>query len=653
MGSDDFARVNSKLGFMFESYLRSKNLLVRLYSIVRNAQYIWENKLERGQTQFKNFENMLNGSRFLEATPMPISENSVIVGRGPNNRSRHANELPKKYLVRLKEEEKPMNSEEVEEMFKTHYDLTKDYILIKEIISNRLIMNFSSLEEITNIIKKEIAKFRRAGLSYVSRMFYLNQQSSEIYAIIYKSALTNLLQKFYRLFKEIENLLKELLFFLYLVSDSQSQTTHTKRQEPHFFEKYPKVQSYNFDSQKKFLGKLIKPYSQVIDNMLSLEKPKKSGTKQDQDANYNIGDEEDLQKEKSLDLEFVKKMIDYQKSRRFHKIVNQIGNKTSKSEVKREQNNMNQSQNLKSKKIFSQNEFLKISDTSNNQRKEIMDFGTTLRSMKAVLDQQAIESVGSMKSATILDAKIKDRTIVSKMRAMMLTLQGQNAHVMRSKHDQIVAAENTVNDQNPNNTVKKNQIMLRFPDKASQRSSDPDTRFNNSMAPNNRSRMDEKTQQVALEKRNIYYNLDTLKVFYPRSSSKKKVVFNMQFQSPESLENTTMKRTNGDQPTSPITAFKIRSTTRQNFTPRSDTSYLANTPRSLEPIKGSSALNTSRSSSPRFQQNSLSSQKINTKEFFKRNGLFKKDARLVIKRKKIELAKRVETDLDSYILAPF
>ena len=81
MGSDDFARVNSKLGFMFESYLRSKNLLVRLYSIVRNAQYIWENKLERGQTQFKNFENMLNGSRFLEATPMPISENSVIIGR--------------------------------------------------------------------------------------------------------------------------------------------------------------------------------------------------------------------------------------------------------------------------------------------------------------------------------------------------------------------------------------------------------------------------------------------------------------------------------------------------------------------------------------------------------------------------------------------
>ena len=619
--SHEVERVERLMSFIDQVHEKTRELGLRLFSIVGLTRYIWEHKLDNGFHHFRNFDRMVTQSAVFEKVPMNhtalVASSLASIGlHSIKQRNLKALEdLPKQKLIALKPLPNALRKEDVEKLAREFYAIPADHIIVREITGNRLVLTYSQMDELSAILKREVEAFRRAGLPTESKNFYLSEVSSRVVGNATKAALNNLVQKLFKVFREVDTLLKDLSLHIYIFQDSSQPVAESqvredhKATEFHYQQCFPNARHYNFQSQKKLVGQVTRPFAKALDKFLLLEK--------EPVADFSLGflpEEEELQPEVSMNIELVKKMIEAQKSKAGKSLVNQSAVRSAKSESKREPTAF----------IRNQNEFLKSRDASNNQRKEILEYGTLLRSLNSVLDLQAKDSLSSRKVPTILDAKIQDRTLVSKMRNMLGILQSPNGHKLRQRYETMLAA-NSLSAAQTSRELKS----LAEASKCSRGLSSRQIPFSK-VGPFLQTPLDEYGSDRAFSRQASGGDV-------VRSNMKKKLHFIVN--SP-AVDTEATKRTNSKeqpetlaQPT--VASFKISSGARGGFSPR-----------------GSSPKLSVQTAASQLKRKLPSAFKMPA-DFLKRNGMYRVTEAEADRRLQRSTERRLEEDLDSYTLSPF
>ena len=82
-----------------------------------------------------------------------------------------------------------------------------------------------NLDDIQYTIKKEADNYRTQGWHHhMSKVAYMNHVSDKIFGTIFSNAITNLVQKLLRVFKDIDNLIKEIKMNLREQTESAGNT---------------------------------------------------------------------------------------------------------------------------------------------------------------------------------------------------------------------------------------------------------------------------------------------------------------------------------------------------------------------------------------------------------------------------------------------
>lgn len=436
---------------LVDLYKKSKELILRVFEAGYLTYTIWEARLTNRENlvSFKPLLEFLSNSKICEIDQEVQAQGalktkkfiSLVTGL-----VRQTPIIPKQHLLRLKTEPEPFSSVEFVNTMINHFNLKEDYLLLSEISTNEIITYNLEMESIRLEIKQALVDFRRLNIRDVSKNCYLDQISSELFAKVFKEALNIQTRKIFMVLKETEYLLKYMQGFIsdrketsihfkldmsqYSASqimDSQlnqswraGESPHKPTQKPkrgfesHYAAKYPEASTYNHKLHESLGKKLIPPFRRAMELAFNPDIKKEA----DQDVfGKALETSEPSQEDKIEQLEGidrVKQLISEEKNREMLTTVKVSKRKLNKSSQSLPKEN-NLPTNLWAKK-----------DSVNNDLKEIMRFGTTLRAIKKCLAKQTKESNLITKMPSIMEAKLPGAMRSQRRKLLNLIQQSPN-----------------------------------------------------------------------------------------------------------------------------------------------------------------------------------------------------------------------------------
>ena len=426
-----YDRVRQRNVYIIDLYDRTKMVGARLFDSVYLVRYIIERKVGQTLGLFRNVDDILARSLHFEEAPRTAeaelssehlqSHENELVNNIIGGIVKVVAEAPGKSFIKLKEERPQLTQQQVTKMMESAFGIPRDYILIKEIFSNEMILSNLSVDEIRNLVRREVELFKQQGLaSAMSQLCYLNHVSDRLFASLFHLSLSNLVQRLLRLFRDIEHLLKELAAQLgeKVVTQSQEKLfdrlrNWKARPDQAMAEKFPKAQLFDFDAQLPLMDDFIKPFQRAMDRLFAKDKLPRHG----QESQARLPDAEEASQTaegpKKLDVEFVKKMVVFEKNRH-HLPINQSAVRSAKSESKREPaSTAEESRSPNGKK----SEFSK-------ELRQIIGYGATINSLQNCFDTRSRKMrLLDLAMPSIVNSQLPAKVNSSKVRSILAKIR--------------------------------------------------------------------------------------------------------------------------------------------------------------------------------------------------------------------------------------
>ena len=249
-------RVRKRNLFLIEVLNKAKDIGRKLFENLFLVRFISQRNLGREDRQFKVFEEMFNRSEYYRKVEH-IKEEPKKITYGIHTLlqySKYFNEVPPGQFVVMVEPKPPFRYDELITMFRNHFNIGEDYLLIPHIIHNDLIPSHVPLDDVRKIIQLESESFRKSGgLAVMTKACFMNKISDQLFKRIFKLAVNNLMQKTVRVVKESEIVMKELLQCIYIMKEPSVSVQLIS--QPTFDEKltveYPMASKFNMNTHRK------------------------------------------------------------------------------------------------------------------------------------------------------------------------------------------------------------------------------------------------------------------------------------------------------------------------------------------------------------------------------------------------------------------
>ena len=522
-------RVRQRNVYIIDLYDKMKMLGLRMFDSIYLVRFIIEKKLGTPLGVFRQIDDIISRSEHFEEIPrsgefdmssekIQTSHENELVNNIIGGLLKVVAEAPGRSFIKLKEEKKQLTKDTIEKLMESHFEISKDYILIKEILSNEMLLYNGSVDNVKSCLQKELDVFRQQKLyNVMTKMCYLNHVCDKLFTSMFQLSLTNLLQKLYRLFRDIDQLLKELVANM---GDRTWKASLEKLQESYknwkikpdhdMLQKFPRAREFDFDSQLPLMNEFIRPFQRVMDRLFAKDKMDR---KAPVEKGIILKDYEDSAAmmeglPKKIDYEFVKDMVVQEKKKNYI-MLNQIGNKTSKSEVKREQVLFDNASTHPTEDLY-----VGKKQACHKELRQIMSFGTTISTLYNCFEAKSREMKRvDMSIPSIVQSHIPSKINNSKVRNIMARIKSTTIEKNSRMHEGSTSLESDRVEGSSIHQMNRtpNRISLVERQRVNPKSADHSVI---SKSPN----------RVNLMKQKV---LEALK-------------------SPESLENTTMKRTHGN-----------------------------------------------------------------------------------------------------------
>lgn len=418
-------RVRKRNLFLIEVLNKAKDIGRKLFENLFLVRFISQRNLGREDRQFKVFEEMFNRSEYYRKVEH-IKEEPKKITYGIHTLlqySKYFNEVPPGQFVVMVEPKPPFRYDELITMFRNHFNIGEDYLLIPHIIHNDLIPSHVPLDDVRKIIQLESESFRKSGgLAVMTKACFMNKISDQLFKRIFKLAVNNLMQKTVRVVKESEIVMKELLQCIYIMKEPSVSVQLIS--QPTFDEKltveYPMASKFNMNTHRKYSETLIRQYAKTVDKLFASDKTTSVKLPEIIQPDQRRDDEENH--EPGLNVDGVKKLLSDEKIKSQQQAIsNQTGLKLS-SRTKTIMDR-NKPIPIPERQEDLRDTLWKAKDAFNNQFKEIMGFGTTLRNIKKVMDKQTREAQPLMIMPSITEVKLKNKAIMSQMRKLIFVVK--------------------------------------------------------------------------------------------------------------------------------------------------------------------------------------------------------------------------------------
>jgi hypothetical protein len=415
---EDIARNHKKLLFLLALKDQVKFLGRRLFDLVQLVKFLWEKRLLKDEAPFRTIDDLLYRSQFYKKSDFREEIKRLNpIGLSSFGTNKHAGDVPQAKLVICKEDEPGYRGKDLRKYMEFHFNIPEDYIVIKEVEASEFVMLHTSLEEVRQIIRIELDAIKRSDDFQASlKMVYLNQIAPEIFQRIMCTAAKNYSQKLMRNLKEIDSLLRELIYamrditetsiteqLMYNVTNDDGKQNHHPM--PGYLRDFEMIKSYKkaierYFSQERVVGK------QLAMELSSVVKSR------------GVEDSEDY-KTPELNVDDIKRMITWEKRKQSKPLKSNPnqGNKSIKAET--------------TVPVPAADSLWQQRDSSNNEFKEIMGYGTTLRSIKKCLDKQAKDAQHLLKIPSMVNGKLGDRSVLQRMKSIIESGKGETVDAKR------------------------------------------------------------------------------------------------------------------------------------------------------------------------------------------------------------------------------
>ena len=404
---EDTERNQKKFVFLLSLLEQVKLLGRRLFDLVQLVRFLWEKRFLRDPAPFKAIDELLTRSMYYKRSDFKEDPKKPTQQLGLTHlgNSKYAGDVPQSKLVVCKDEDAPFKVDQLRSYMENHFNIADDYIVIREIECNEFVIVHTNLEEIRHSVRVELDAIRRSDNFQANlKMVYMNQLAPEIFNRVMNCACKNYCQKMSRNLKELEALLKELIYSMRDMTETSitGKLKFSERDDP-WKRLETSTPSYLQDFQ------MIKPYKKALDRFFNQDKlqTKQQAIEMSLLAKaYKSPEDSQDEKVPQLNVDDVKKMITTEKKKQIkpQKSNPNQGTKSTKAEVAAAPTN---------------DSLWQLRDASNNEFKEIMGYGTTLRSVKKYLDKQAKDALHLLKIPSILQANVTDRTVIQRLKTLM------------------------------------------------------------------------------------------------------------------------------------------------------------------------------------------------------------------------------------------
>lgn len=395
VNAHSYDRVKSRNIFMLSVFSMFKVMGNRLFDMIFLIRYILERRLLNNEFSFRVFDEIINKSMIYQKTDQTqfvISQDTRLLEETKTMKSllggivKVTFESPGKLFIQIKKEKGSIPKDFLATFLNETYGIPSDYILIKEVSANDMIIAHLSTDELKSIIKKEFDPFFTEEKSSDERAIFLNSVVDKVFSKIYNYSSNNFLLKFSKANKDMELMLREINANISLkqqrseFSPKNNREANLSKENREIWEerdicKYPMTKAYNFKKHSKIVNPINKPYEAIVDKIFTddRKKPEIGVEPEVKYLDYDVISEQKKVVEK-MSVEVVKGIIQKEKYKR----IGIVSEEDERGLYKLGRHNK---------------DGVIIEDYYNHQLKEIMDFGSTLRSLKYCLEKKVRETL--------------------------------------------------------------------------------------------------------------------------------------------------------------------------------------------------------------------------------------------------------------------
>lgn len=397
-------KTTNRFDMLRSMYLSSIELGRKLLEALHLAKHITENKLGRIDGKLRAVDIIMEGVKNYSLANKQV--HSTVDSKSHRKYISNmmytavgASLLPRHSFVQCKTESTYYKQEELIKMMWQQFMLPADMLLVKELAKNDFVRHTLTLEDIQVIIKAYSEDYRLKMTFVMPRPTFFTIEADSIINKIVRFSLNKFMEKFTRVFKDIELIVQECL--------KSTLRYFTSVKEDNKLASPPKLsvgrskEFYLKPSARSSKSPVIKALSRTWDRYFAMQRREDdTGIRQPM---LDIDDIEDP----TINLDDVKQLIKEEKLKA-HGTHGVATNVPVKAPIKPD---------LQTANLFRQRDFF------SNQLKEIMGFGTTLRSLKKCLDKQSANLLPLHQMPSIMDSKIKNKNIMHQFRKVMFTIQ--------------------------------------------------------------------------------------------------------------------------------------------------------------------------------------------------------------------------------------
>ena len=433
---DNYDKVRFRNVYIVDLYNRMKMIGNRLFDTAYLARYIVERKIGTTDNSLKAIDKIIAKSEhYVKSDKAHLDSSKNLLTDAPKAEQQDdapivkPNEAPGKMFIKLKTEASQIKKEDLETMMLERFGIPSDYLLIREILSNEIIKSNTTVEDIKVSVERECEKYEELGLKGVmTRYCYLNHVCDSLFATIYFDAISSLAQKLYKVFKDIENLLKET--FTTLNERQENPELKNKSWKPQtetlFMEKYPKGLKFEFESHIPMMGATIKPFQRAMDKLFLRDKVTKKALalqhqqemaeaqKQLESAGELAG--EDNQPVKVVNVDNVRKIVTTHlknTSKRNAANSNKPVVEAKKTESRREEEGWERKKQM------------------GRDIKEILNYGSTMNALHFCFENKVRDLKREQTGMpSIVDSHIKGRNPTQKIRNLLTAIRGRGVETI-------------------------------------------------------------------------------------------------------------------------------------------------------------------------------------------------------------------------------
>lgn len=422
------AKVKARFEGFTTTYLNSIELGRKLLEAIHLARYIVETKMGRLDKSLRIIDSIMEKvhnykleNKHIHLSTDSRNHNSYKSTLLYSTNAPAVSVLPKHNFVKAKTDSVKYSRDALKMMMWQQFMLPDDSMLVKELISSDFVCHYLTLDELHAIVKVFSEDYRLNRSFELPRPTYFTMKVDSIMEKVVRSSLLKYSSKLSKVFSDIELILRECLAKIELsgkvipqtankTSIAESSRMAISRKESLFTSRPAYQPSCTF---KQSRSPIIKTLSKTWDRYHALQK-RDNDTDILRPDNNNADEDEDSR----MNLDDVNKLIKEEKLKSYSNQGLNTGSTAGKAQPNVDTN--------PAVSLFRQRDFF------SNQLKEIMGFGTTLRSLKQCLDKQTLTLLPLHTMPSIMDAKVKNKNTMHQLRKVMFTIQNP---VSQHKHD--------------------------------------------------------------------------------------------------------------------------------------------------------------------------------------------------------------------------